>query len=501
MSRPLRRLAASAIACFALCGLMSTPALGMARPNTGTWPAPFATTHFMVHRAPYVNVDDAQKYADYFEAAYATEVGTWGFNAPLPDDDGLIDVYMFDPNVDYPYTGARPDNDTAATTSGFVIFSPIAAMPPMSGASYAAAQVFHLIQYSLFAHAVKLLDYGTAEWAATNATARTSWGTYYWHFPGQSLDCTGQCGDYSASHWVFFEYLSERYGRDIVKEIYQQVASLQADTAEKGLDAIDAVLTAHGSSLAQAFNGFTAANAADAYTIAGLANQPGMLQLSQGVLTGVTSIGQVQSWKIDHLAASYVPIVSGDGRTKLSNCGAATLHLKVTIPTGVPSQPSFLDGSGLHPLNLSHTNATIDRPWTNCDGTQGTLVLPNASRTVDGAQFVASISVDVVSPKPAAGTTAPRIRLIHMPVRATVMRNRPYLAFRVRSTAAGTLGVLLKARYIRHSFRLHPGTNDLRLKLPRSFHGGRRQIVFTAYSTTGARGQTVKRHITIRFAS
>src|SRR5690348_12418424 len=280
MSRPLRRLAASAIACFALCALMGgTPAFGMARPNTSTWPAPFATTNFMIHRAPYVSLDDAQRYAGYFEAAYATEVGAWGFSPPLPDADGLIDVYMSDPNVDYPYTGARPDDDTAATTSGFVVFSPIATMPPMSGSSYAAAQVFHLIQYSLFARAAQLVDYGTAEWAGANATGKSSWGGYYWNNPGQPLDCTGQCGDFSASRWIFFEYLSEHYGTGIVKEIYQQVAARQADTAAAGLDAIHAVLTAHGSSLAQAFNDFSAANAAGAYTYPGLPTS--VLRLSQ----------------------------------------------------------------------------------------------------------------------------------------------------------------------------------------------------------------------------
>jgi hypothetical protein len=368
-------------------------------------------------------------------------------------------------------------------------------------ASTAANELFHLIQYSYYTGGAKLLKQGTAEWAAANVTGRTSWSIFYWSNPGQPLDCTGQCGVYSSSRWIFFEYLSERYGTSIVKEIYQQVGAMQADTASRDLDAIDAVLSAHGSSLAQAFSDFSAANAAGAYTFPGLSASTKWLKLDHGAYTGATSIGQVQSWTVDHLTASYLPIVSGDGRTKVANCGAATLHLEVTIPSDVQSQPSFHDSSGTHALTISGNRASADVPWTNCDGTQGTLVLPNGSRTVDGAQFLVRITLEVIPPKAALGTAAPSIQLVKMPLRAHIARKRPYLSFRVNSSGAGMLGVLLKAHYIRGNFRLHAGVNKLKLRLPRSFAGGTHQIVFTAYSTTGGRGTTIKRHVTISFSS
>jgi len=149
---------------------------------------------------------------------------------------------------------------------------------------------------------------------------------------------------------------------------------------------------------------------------------------------------------------------------------------------------------------VNGNTAGADLPWTNCDGTQGVLAIANSSRTQDGSLFVVRISIDVTPPKPALGTAAPKISLVRMPLRARIARRSPFLSFRVQSTGAGTLGVLLKAHYIRGSFRLHAGTNKLKLRLPRSFDGGRHLIVFTAYSTTGARGKTVKRHITIRMS-
>jgi Family of unknown function (DUF6055) len=497
MSYPFRRLAAGTIAGLALSVLASTPAFASSRPDTSSWPSPLTTTHFMVHRASDVSADDAQKVADDFEAAYATEVGSWGFNAPVADDDGLIDVYVTEPYVGGQVGEALRDDDTAPTGSGFAVLSPDAT----DTASTAAHELFHLIQYSMFTGGAKFLKEGTAEWAAANVTGKTSWLTYYWSDSAQPFDCTGQCGTYSYSRWIFFEYLSERYGTSIVKEIYQQVGAMQADTASRDLDAIDAVLSAHGSSLAQTFSDFSSANAAGAYRFPGLASSTKSLQPAHGVLTGVTSIGQVQSWTVDHLTASYVPIVSGDGRSKVANCGAATLHLEVTIPADVQSQPSFHDSTGTHALTINGNRASADVPWTNCDGTQGTLVLPNGSRTVDGAQFIVRITLDVIPPKAALGTAAPNIQLMKMPLRATIARKSPYLAFRVKSSGAGTLGVLLKAHYIRGNFRLHAGVNKLKLRLPRSFAGGTHQIVFTVYSTTGGRGQTIKRHVTISFSS
>ena len=502
MSYPFRRLAAGTIAGLALTVLASSPALASVRPSTKQWPDTVESAHFVVHPAPGVDAAKAQQVSDNFEAAYATEVGSWGFVPPRSDGslggDARVDVYVQQTYNAGEVGEALRDDDSAAITSGYALISPDAADKPET----AAHELFHLLQYAVYARGAKFLKEGTAEWAAANVAGKTSWLVTYWGNPTHSLDCTDECATQNLSYarWIFFEYLSERYGKGIVKEIYQRVAALQADSSSEDLDAIDAALAAHGSSLAQAFNEFSGANAAGAYSFAGLAGATQYL-LAQGAYTGVTSLGFSYSTSVDHLASSYVRIYSGDPSSKVSNCGAATLHLKVAIPAGVQSQPTFSDTRGVHALSVNGSTATADIPWTNCNGTQGVLALPNASRSVDSAEFVVRISIDVVPPKPALGTAAPKIKLLRLPTKASFTRKRPYLAFRVRSTGAGSLGVLLKAHYIRGSFRLHAGTNRLKLRLPRSFRGGRHQIVFTSYSTTGARGKTLKRHVAISLAS
>ena len=495
MSYPFRRLAAGTIAGLAFTVLASSPAFASTRPDTGGWSTtPVGSTHFVVHPSPGVSASDAQKVSDNFEAAYATEVGSWGFAPPLSDGslggDGRVDVYVTQTTGDGDTGESLRDDDGSATTSGFAVINPDAA----DSASTAAHELFHLLQYAVYSRGAKFLKEGTAEWAAANVTGATSWLVTYWDNPEQPLECSpgSTCGaqNLSYSRWIFFDYLSEHFGVGIVKEILQQTAALQADSADRDLDAIDAALAAHGSSLAQAFGDFAAANAGGSYGFNGLAGatkylRPATLPRS----TGATDIAQALQLSVDHLSASYVRIYSGDPNSTVPNCGAATLHLTVTIPAGVTSQPSFADSAGVHRLTINGSTASVDLPWTNCTGSQGVLALPNQSRTQDGAQFLVRLSITVTPPKPAAATKAPGIRL------ARIARQGRYIALRLNATGAGRLQVLFKWHYIRGSYRLHAGLNRLKLRLPSSFPGGRHQIVLTAYSTTGARGKTIKRHV------
>jgi hypothetical protein len=87
-----------------------------------------------------------------------------------------------------------------------------------------------------------------------------------------------------------------------------------------------------------------------------------------------------------------------------------------------------------------------------------------------------------------------------VPAIARIARRSRYLSFTVRANATGTLHVLLKSRYVRRSYHLRSGTNRLRMRLPSGLASGRHEFVFTVYSTTGARGKTIKRHVTIHLA-
>ena len=496
MSYGIRRLAAGAISVLALL-VLSSPALA-ARPDTGGW-GEVDSAHFAVHYPPGVSEGDAQTVSSNLEAAYATEVGSWRFHPPLSDGDSLVDAYIED-------TGGHlgesvRDNPSVSTTSGYMVIDP----GSTANAETAAHELFHLLQYAIYAKGAKFLKEGTAEWAGANVVHGTGWLLTYWGSPEQPLDCLpgSPCGsnDLSYARWIFFDYLSEQYGPGIVKEIFEKAGALGAgDDPGADIQAIDQVLAAHGSSLTQAFNGFTAANAGASYSFPGFSGHRPHSAASLYTGANNTTVAP-QMLTIDHLASNYVYLYSGDPRVSSAGCGAATLDVTVDLPAGSASVPSISDSFGVHALTVNGSTAQISLPWTTCPGSQAALGLPNPASTGadDGKQFVVHASM-TLTPVKLRGTAAPHIR-VSLPKLAHIARHRAFLRFNVRSSERGMLQVLLKSHYVRGSFSLRRGLNRLTLRLPAGLKGGRHQIVLTVYSTTGRRGQTIKRHVRISRAS
>jgi hypothetical protein len=498
MSYGIRRFAAGAVSFLALI-LATTGSAQAARPSL---PLDISTSHFKVHYTTDAGDDQssataAAAVAGNMETAYSTEVGAWGFNPPVNDGDGKTDVYI--KNTGTHLGESIRDTPGVPTTSGYVLIDPMST----GDGETAAHELFHILQYAIYADGAKFLKEGTAEWAGANVAHTTSWAFVYWTYPFQPLDCAPgtPCGtsDWSYARWIFYDYLSEHYGTGIIKEIITRAGVLNAGT-DPALDvqAINDVLAAHGSSLTQAFNDFTGANAGASYTFPGLAGSGQLLREAVQTYTGAAAVTLPDhAFTIDHLAANFMSFASGDSRLSGAGCGAATLHLSVDLPAGSAAVPEIADSSGVHPLSVSGGAASIDLPWTTCTGSGAMLGLPNPALTTasDRQSFVVHASVSASTPK-LRKTAAPRISL-KLPKLASIARGKPFLRFRVKASSSGLLQVLLKSKYVRGSYRLHKGTNKLRLRLPHGFRGGRHLLVVTAYSTTGTRGKTIKRHVTI----
>jgi hypothetical protein len=499
MSYGIRRFAAGAVSFLALMLVTASPAAA-ARPSL---PLQVSTSHFAVHYTTSPGDDQSSATAAggvgaNMEAAYATEIGAWGFNPPVNDGDGKTDVYIRNLGATHLGESIR-DTPGAHTTSGYIQID----ADSTGDAGTAAHEFFHILQYAIYADGAKFLKEGTAEWAGANVAHATAWQFFYWAYPYQPLDCApgSPCGtaDYSYARWIFFDYLSEHYGPGIVKEIITRAGVLGAGN-DPALDiqAIDDVLVAHGSSLAETFNAFTAANAGESYSFPGLAGSGRAPKPSVSTYTGATTLTLPDhSFEVDHLAANYMGLLSGDTRVSGAGCGAATLHISVALP-GVGSQPVLADAAGVHALTVSGATASIDLPWTTCTGLSALLALPNPTRTTDAARFVVHASVSATPPK-LRQTRAPKISL-KLPRLATIAHGRPFLRFDVKSSSAGMLQALVKSKYVRGSYKLHQGVNHLRLRLPQRFPAGRHELVITAYSTTGIRGKTIKRHLKVGFS-
>src|SRR3954464_7627767 len=70
--------------------------------------------------------------------------------------------------------------------------------------------------------------------------------------PGAPLDCPGtSCGagrdGAGYGQWIFVEYLAERFGDGIVREVFEHAAAIGGnDGRANALDAIAATVAAHG---------------------------------------------------------------------------------------------------------------------------------------------------------------------------------------------------------------------------------------------------------------
>jgi hypothetical protein len=526
-------LAVRRLLALALFGVLTAAFAGpanAARPAVG--PETMTTTHFQVHYvgSPDITHQFASDFLTSAEQAYTTIVGGWGYPAPLNDGDGLIDVWIEDMSAAPGLLGfAEQDTPGNNPSSGWIAVADIAAV---DAPETIAHELTHLIQFGLWVPADTWMLESTAEWAGLATTGYTQFGTTGFleqtlGAPDMSLDCTSAaCGtSYETAgytRWEFFQYLTERYGVGIVRDVFARGAAL-ADPALTGSNLLDSTLATKGTTLSSVYNDFSFAQVAGNSQVAELKGLPPIAHKT--ISTGSNSLAlPVLAVPVNHLATRYLRLARGDGES--GTCYAATLSLTVGLPAGVGSRPSFYWkalGSAPLPLTINGGTASITVPWDTCAGGQdGYLALPNSSLTLDAQVFTVSgaLNVDkktIVStlgpPLPiytgpmaaAVGAIAPAIRvygaqLVRVPsgtrkVRLIVFSGGPgKLRAAVGSTVLGT-------------YALRPGNNDIRFTLPvRTLQALRstakasassKLLTLTSLSTAGTTGKSVTRRLVV----
>lgn len=513
---------------FACAGYAAAPADAV-RPVG--YPETLTTEHFQIHYTGELvtppNTDriihqQAGELAAHAEAAYATVVTSWGYPAPPDDGDGRIDVWVQDLSAlgviglafDDP-AGDWISINTADVESRHVI----------------AHELMHLIQFGIWRPADSWLLEGTAEWTGFALNDYATYGSAIgqtFAAPDLSLDCVGDaCGNdlYETggySRWTFFQYLSERFGNLLLRDVLSTGATL-ADPTRTGAQLLGSTLAAKGTTLGDVFNDYSAVLAAGTFApsaIKGLPPQP-YASLETGAAAGALPALHVP---VNHLASRYLRFSRG---ASSATCYAATLSVTVALPPGIGSKPSFYStpfGATAIPLAVNGNTASISVPWDTCStGAHAYLALPNPSLTADARVFGVSSSLAVdtsttVSPSapPTPLYTGPTVaaplmeaapsilvygaELVRVPAKTRVARlivfsRGPGL---VRAAVGGTvIGV----------GRLRVGNNDLRFRLPaavvRSLRStaGRRasstRLTLTSLSAQGAVGKTVARKVVV----
>jgi hypothetical protein len=546
------RLLGVTLAVALLAGVLASAA--PARPGVGEYT--LSTTHFVVHYYSDIDLTGAIKpdwssetqagdVAAYAEQAYSLLTG-WGYPKPVNDGDGKTDIYLED-FTNFAGVDAFDNIDgISAPTSGWIEMATPTQQQVFAdsdGLSLAQQEqmelTFGLLNLSMFGTWLPdastgddWLPFGAAQWAGfasigfpvgTEASALSS--------PDIALDCsstvalTQKCDedayvDDGSARWAFFQLLATKYGNSFLKNVFANGALGQGAAT-----ALSNAIVAKGSTLASVFDEYAEKLMDGDFSTAATTSfrPPVQLNVPGGIKTATLPPVTVP---VDHLSARYLTFTRGDGDSSHA-CFAATLAINVAMPAGTSSQPYFfwdVPGNSPQALSVSGNTASITVPWDTCfwGATTGWLSLPNASTTVDGANFTVTSSVTVdqntpataAPPPPAAtvwGTTvpvpttdvAPSIDVFG-PELLQVSSTSPAIRLIVESNGPGTLNAALGTTVL-GTGQLRAGNNDLRWTLPkglltslRSSASATNLLTLTPMSPSGAAsGSPVMLHVVI----
>jgi hypothetical protein len=562
-SRALGTALAAVVAALAF----ASPSGAVTRPASDQT---LTTTHFEIHY--YTGVDpvndtpgfdyatqtEAGQIGAYAEQAYST-FRSWGLPAPVDDGDGLIDIYLADVPYDTNYPSleayALPDTAGPAPSSGMIVMS----TPTVMDADFTtttgltlqqeeqktvANELFVLFEWATWEPTSEsdywLID-AAAQWAAFESigypagAALTTLGP-----PDIALDCQDDnnapdsldltyrmCDpdrwtQLGYTRWAFFQLLANEYGPSFIGSILANGAAGQTATT-----ALSNALAAKGTSLSSFFTQYTSDLMDGGFGVPQLsAIRPTAFADVQTGAAATTASVVAADVPVNHLAAEYVTFARGDGDGSHA-CYAAKLTINVAMPSGSSLTPYYywdVAGSSPQAFSVNGSNASITVPWDTCDwgATRGWVSLPNASTTVDAADYIVSYSMTVDTTTPASAIAAPGpvsiwgstvpvptndvapAITVYGPELLQVSSSDPSIRLIVESDGPGTLNAALGAAALGQR-TLRAGNNDLRYIVPKNLLNSLRSsaaaanlLTLTPLSPTGAvTGQAVTRHVVI----
>ena len=515
---------------FLVLVLFALAALGLGAGTAAARPIGYLDTltsdHFVIHYTgdlsalDRITAQQAASVAETAERAYSAEITSYGYPAPVDDGDGKIDIWVGD--LGGPL-GVAVQETPGTQSQGYIALDVAGGLNEET----IGHELFHLIQYAIFIPDDGWLLESTAEWMGFRFEGFPLGIDWSLPAPDMSLDCVGdKCGNQvyetgGYSRWSFFEYLSERYGGTMVKDVFTRGATL-GDPAIPGIQLVADTIAAKGSSLQNVFTDWTVANLTGNYTAVGL---KGLLPTATSeVFTGLDSGAlPTQHLAVNHLAARYLAFGRGDGTTS-GPCYAAMLSLTVNYPSSLAARPYFywpVSGSAAVPLSGTAGSVSVNVPWDTCAWDKpGYLVIQNPSTTLDAQTFTVSGSISVDKTTPAGSTDPPKpigipgisipvptiavppTLTIHAPELLRVSAKDRKLRLIVYANGSGKLRATLGSLELGTS-SLRIGNNDVRYTLPASLvkslrkTSGNNLLRLTSFSPVGTEGTTVTRRVVV----
>lgn len=211
------------------------------------------------------------------ERIWDREVADFGYRRPRHDGnrggDRRFDVYLMDLGGLGYYGYCAPERRGSLpkyTATGYCVLdndfarSEYHAAPRSSLKVTAAHEFFHAIQYGYDYAEDRWMLESTATWMEDQVFDDINDNRQYLKYgqskrPGESLDDYSTTGFNQYGNWSFFDYLSDRFGRRVVRHIWTQAAAFPGAPDRYSTAAIRAVLAPHGG-LTRAYVGYAARN-------------------------------------------------------------------------------------------------------------------------------------------------------------------------------------------------------------------------------------------------
>ncbi|MBO0846559.1 MAG: hypothetical protein J2P22_14205 [Nocardioides sp.] len=262
----------------------------------------------------------------------------------------------------------------------------------------AAHEFFHAIQYAYDVREDTWMKEATATWMEEQFDDPGNDNRQYLPYgqinhPGTPLDALdGGNGFAIYGNWLFFQYLSQHYGRDVVKKIWTDAASFRRGGHEFSAQAIHSALSRHGG-MTSVFARYANGNTVPANTYPEGAHYPASRVANKVTLTQATPSTGSTTYHVKHLASVDVKAVPG---ADLSDSGWR-LQVNVRGP-GRAKAPAavILVKRADNPMTRTavklnrHGDGTARVPFSTATTTSVTVTLANAStrfRCRRGTQF------------------------------------------------------------------------------------------------------------------
>ena len=320
--------------------LLARPTDGASDPYDDSYSAPetkSCAAHVCVHwvrsgvDAP---PDDAwaKKTLRVMEKVWRHHIGTLGYRKPAADGkrggNAKFDVYLKDLGSRGLYGYCAPERRVRGEkkqASGFCVLDDDFAASQYGRAPLgtlkvtAAHEFFHAIQFAYdFTEDPWLLE-STATWMEERFADGVNDNRSYLRY-GQAkraatpLDLFNGSGFAHYGNWVFWEYLSERYGNDVVRAVLRRAGTGGGLPDDYSTQALRKVLAPAGG-LPRVYAAFAAANTQPALSYDEGAAFPGVAPIATTALRA-TARRTTTSTRINHLAAKTVKVTPASLKAK-----------------------------------------------------------------------------------------------------------------------------------------------------------------------------------------